>query len=89
MLARLAADVDRISGGRLVLGIGIGDDVPEFAQLDIPFPPIRERQAALEETLRVIRGLWHQAPFTYEGADFRLANAPFGPRRCSSRTSRS
>jgi len=78
MLARLAADVDRISGGRLVLGVGAGDDVPEFAQLDIPFPPIRERQAALEETLRVIRGLWHEAPFTHEGANFRLANAPFG-----------
>lgn len=79
MLARLAADVDRISGGRLVLGVGIGDDVPEFAQLNIPFPPIQERQAALEETLRVIHGLWHQTPFTHEGSTFQLSGAPFGP----------
>ena len=80
MLARLAADVDRISGGRLVLGIGVGDDVPEFAQLNIPFPPIRERQIALEETLRVIHGLWYEAPFSHAGANFELTNAPFAPR---------
>src|SRR5579883_2180475 len=43
-LARLAADVDRVSQGRLVMGVGVGDDVPEFAQMQIPFPPVRERQ---------------------------------------------
>ena len=41
MLARQAADVDRVSGGRLVLGVGIGDDVPEFAELGLPFERVR------------------------------------------------
>lgn len=54
LLAWQAADVDRLSGGRLVLGLGIGDDTQEFAQLQLRFPPIRERQEALEETLRIV-----------------------------------
>jgi alkanesulfonate monooxygenase SsuD/methylene tetrahydromethanopterin reductase-like flavin-dependent oxidoreductase (luciferase family) len=58
LLARMAADVDRVSGGRLVLGLGIGDDVAEFAQLGLPFPPARERHAALADTIAVVRELW-------------------------------
>src|SRR5205807_1220122 len=54
LLARHAADVDRLSNGRLILGVGIGDDVPEFAQLRLPFPPPRERQEALEETIQIV-----------------------------------
>src|ERR1700753_3566425 len=45
MLARQAADVDRISGGRLVLGVGIGDDVPEFAELGLPVGRTGQREA--------------------------------------------
>ena len=80
LLARLAADVDRVSDGRLVLGIGVGDDVPEFAQLQLRFPPVRERQEALEETLQIVKGLWHAAPFTYEGNYFQLRDAGIAPR---------
>ncbi|MDB5075254.1 MAG: class flavin-dependent oxidoreductase, partial [Chloroflexi bacterium] len=80
LLARLAADVDRVSNGRLILGVGIGDDVPEFAQLQIPFPPVRERQEALEETLRIVHGLWNEAPFTYTGKYFQVDNATISPR---------
>jgi alkanesulfonate monooxygenase SsuD/methylene tetrahydromethanopterin reductase-like flavin-dependent oxidoreductase (luciferase family) len=71
LLARQAADVDRVSGGRLVLGLGIGDDVPEFDQMCIPFPPLKERREALEETLDIVRGLWTGHPFSYEGKHFR------------------
>src|SRR5439155_3197763 len=38
MLARLAADVDRLSGGRLILGLGIGDAEREFAQMGLTYP---------------------------------------------------
>ena len=43
LLARMAADVDRISGGRVVLGLGSGDMPPEFAQLGLPYPPVAQR----------------------------------------------
>jgi alkanesulfonate monooxygenase SsuD/methylene tetrahydromethanopterin reductase-like flavin-dependent oxidoreductase (luciferase family) len=75
LLARQAADVDRVSGGRLVLGVGIGDDVPEFDQMCLDFPPVRARQAALEETLDIVRGMWRGGSFSYEGRYFRVHEA--------------
>jgi alkanesulfonate monooxygenase SsuD/methylene tetrahydromethanopterin reductase-like flavin-dependent oxidoreductase (luciferase family) len=81
LLARMSADVDRMSAGRLVLGLGIGDVLPEFEQLGLQVPSTRERQHALEETIRIVRGVADQAPFTYHGQQFWVANAtlPFGP----------
>jgi alkanesulfonate monooxygenase SsuD/methylene tetrahydromethanopterin reductase-like flavin-dependent oxidoreductase (luciferase family) len=79
LLARQAADVDRLSGGRLVLGLGIGDDVQEFNQMQLPFPPTRERHEMLVETIEAVRGLWAGAPFTYQGKHVRLEEAKLSP----------
>lgn len=70
LLARQAADIDRLSNGRLVLGLGIGDNVPEFEQMGIPFPPVRERQEAMVETITILRGLWSDPTFAFEGKHF-------------------
>lgn len=67
MLARLAADLDRLSTGRALLGLGIGWNAAEFAQLGLRFPPVPERQAALEEAIEIIRGVWSGEPFTFSG----------------------
>ncbi len=67
LLARMAADVDRLSGGRLLLGLGIGDNIPEFEQMGIPFPPVPVRQRAMEETIAVLRGLWSGQRFEFQG----------------------
>jgi alkanesulfonate monooxygenase SsuD/methylene tetrahydromethanopterin reductase-like flavin-dependent oxidoreductase (luciferase family) len=75
MLARQAADVDRISGGRLVLGVGIGDDVPEFTELGLPFERTGRRQAAMEETVRVVQALWRGEQVSHDGAGGRLDGA--------------
>jgi alkanesulfonate monooxygenase SsuD/methylene tetrahydromethanopterin reductase-like flavin-dependent oxidoreductase (luciferase family) len=58
LLARHAADVDIISGGRLVLGLGTGDDADEFRRLGLPFPPFRERLAALAAAAEVVPEAW-------------------------------
>jgi alkanesulfonate monooxygenase SsuD/methylene tetrahydromethanopterin reductase-like flavin-dependent oxidoreductase (luciferase family) len=79
LLARMAADVDRLSGGRLVLGLGLGDYPAEFTQLGLPFPPLPERQAALAETVEIVQGLWGGAPFSFEGAHFRVDKAAVRP----------
>jgi alkanesulfonate monooxygenase SsuD/methylene tetrahydromethanopterin reductase-like flavin-dependent oxidoreductase (luciferase family) len=75
LLARQAADVDIVSGGRLVLGLGVGDDVPEFDQMSLRFPSVRERLEGLEETLAIVRGLWGGKPFTFEGKHFEVHDA--------------
>jgi alkanesulfonate monooxygenase SsuD/methylene tetrahydromethanopterin reductase-like flavin-dependent oxidoreductase (luciferase family) len=81
LLARQAGDVDRLSGGRLVLGLGIGDLPSEFEQMGIPYPPTAERLATMEETIAIVRGLWSGEPFQFEGEYLKASAAdPFlGP----------
>jgi alkanesulfonate monooxygenase SsuD/methylene tetrahydromethanopterin reductase-like flavin-dependent oxidoreductase (luciferase family) len=79
LLARVAADVDRISNGRLVLGVGIGDEPQEFAALHIPWLRPSERQQVLEETVQIVQGLWTEKPFTYQGTRFQLTDATGAP----------
>jgi alkanesulfonate monooxygenase SsuD/methylene tetrahydromethanopterin reductase-like flavin-dependent oxidoreductase (luciferase family) len=78
LIARQAADVDRISGGRLVLGLGTGDDAAEFGQLGLRFPAAPERLAALAEVAGIIRGLW-AGPVTHEGQHFQVRDAHVRP----------
>jgi alkanesulfonate monooxygenase SsuD/methylene tetrahydromethanopterin reductase-like flavin-dependent oxidoreductase (luciferase family) len=65
--ARLVADLDNLSGGRAILGLGHGWNATEFAQLGLPFPSVPERQAALAESVEIIRGVWGPEPFSYRG----------------------
>ena len=79
LLARMAADVDRWSHGRLILGIGIGDAPEEFARLGLPVPSVRERQQALDEAIQVVLGLWEEIPFTFQGQHFQVQEASVWP----------
>src|SRR5262252_2733444 len=63
-LAISVAQVDQMSGGRAELGLGTGWFDAEHAAYGIPFPPLAERFARLEEQLEIITGLWE----TPEGA---------------------
>ncbi len=77
--ARLAADVDNLSSGRVILGLGHGWNASEFAQLGLPFPPVPERQAALAEYVEIIKGVWGGAPFTYQGAYHSTVDEQIAP----------
>src|SRR5690606_36768513 len=53
-LARTAATVDGLSGGRLVLGLGAGHNAAEFVQAGLRYPPAGERVSRLEAVVEVL-----------------------------------
>jgi alkanesulfonate monooxygenase SsuD/methylene tetrahydromethanopterin reductase-like flavin-dependent oxidoreductase (luciferase family) len=80
VLARMAATVQGISGGRLTLGIGIGGHASEHHAYGIDWPPADERAARLEEAIAVIRALWTGGPVTRPSPYYPLADAAAFPR---------
>lgn len=77
-LARLAADTDQLSDGRLVLGLGIGWDREEFDRLDVSMPPVPERQRLLAAAIQTIRAVWRGEPDS-ANHPFLLPKQPGGP----------
>jgi len=80
VVARMASTLQVASGGRLVLGIGIGGHPREHAAYGIDFPPAPERVARLEEAIAVIRALWTGGPVTRESPYYPLREAHAWPR---------
>jgi F420-dependent oxidoreductase-like protein len=76
LLAKMAADVDGLSGGRLVLGVGAGWNALEHRAFGIPFPPWPERMDMLEEGLEIIVRLLSDEPAYFSGRHYRLEGAP-------------
>ena len=71
-IARGAATIDRISGGRFILGVGVGGDRPaDFAAYNIA---LGERGARSEEALDIVEKLWQGGPASHEGLYFQLSN---------------
>ncbi len=79
LLAKQAATVDHISGGRLELGLGTGWFVPEHEMFGIPFPEPAELVARFREAVEVIDRLLRHDVTTYEGRYYQLREAPFRP----------
>jgi probable F420-dependent oxidoreductase len=64
VLAKRVATVDRLSGGRMMLGLGIGWQEAEYAAVGASF---KDKGARLEECIGAMRALWADAPATYHG----------------------
>ncbi|MCA9858542.1 MAG: LLM class flavin-dependent oxidoreductase [Thermomicrobiales bacterium] len=80
MFARQIADLDRLSGGRAMIGLGIGWNEPEFARLGMTLPPVPERQAALAEYVQIVNGVYGDEPFSFTGETFSTSEAHISPR---------
>jgi F420-dependent oxidoreductase-like protein len=72
LIARMAAAVDALSGGRLILGLGAGWNDREHRAFGLPFPPLRERMDRLEEGLEVITRLLGDKPAHFAGRYYQL-----------------
>ena len=79
MLAKAAEGMQRLSGGRLILGHGSGGAEDEFATMGIARATPAQRLAALEEGVTVMRKLWGGRAITFEGQHYRLAGARLQP----------
>jgi alkanesulfonate monooxygenase SsuD/methylene tetrahydromethanopterin reductase-like flavin-dependent oxidoreductase (luciferase family) len=75
VVARMAATLQQVSGGRLVLGLGIGGYPAEHEAYGIDFPEPAVRAARLRETIQALRALWSGGPVTLEGEHLRLTDA--------------
>jgi alkanesulfonate monooxygenase SsuD/methylene tetrahydromethanopterin reductase-like flavin-dependent oxidoreductase (luciferase family) len=75
VLARMASTLQIASGGRLLLGMGIGGAPKEHAAYGIDFPDPPERVARLEEAVAVIRALWTGGPVTRPSGRYPLVDA--------------
>jgi probable F420-dependent oxidoreductase len=80
LLAKMAATVDEISGGRLILGLGAGWHEPEYRAFGFPFD---RRVSRFEEALRIVRGLLRDGRIDFAGRYYEVRDcelAPRGPR---------
>jgi alkanesulfonate monooxygenase SsuD/methylene tetrahydromethanopterin reductase-like flavin-dependent oxidoreductase (luciferase family) len=84
-VAREAAAIDQLSGGRMILGVGIGD-TGEAVNVDASYvcfgeePGARRRGEMLDEGLEIVTGLWAGEPFSFHGQYFQVDNVTFLPR---------
>lgn len=84
LLARMAAQIDVLSGGRFILGVGAGWHVPEHEAFGFDFPSVRERMDRLDEGIQVIRALWGDGPATFDGRYYQLRDAECYPKPAQS-----
>ncbi len=80
VLAKVATTVDRISNGRVDLGIGAGWFEDEHRAYGFPFPPDAERMEILEEQLEIIHGYFSQDVFSLEGSHYAVEECTFRHR---------
>src|SRR5256885_2475132 len=80
MVAKMAETFDRLSGGRLILGLGGGSADDEFRQFGLGVPTPRDKVDGLAESIQIITGLWREPSFTFNGRLFHTAGAELTPK---------
>ena len=81
-LAEIGAFLDIVSGGKFLLGVGLGYRPEEFAAFGVP---INERVSRLVEGVEIIRRLWTEDRVTHNGRHWQFSNAGIRPRPLQAR----
>ncbi|GCE24891.1 LLM class F420-dependent oxidoreductase [Dictyobacter alpinus] len=81
LLAKMAANLQVLTGGRLVLGLGAGWKEDEYKAYNYPFPAVKTRMEQLEDAIHILRALWSpEQPVTYEGKHYQIHDAYCAPQ---------
>lgn len=80
VVAKMAATVDHVSGGRLILGLGAGWFELEHDAFGIPYYTPGGRARRLVEAVELIKALFTQDKTTYRGKYYQITDAPFEPK---------
>jgi alkanesulfonate monooxygenase SsuD/methylene tetrahydromethanopterin reductase-like flavin-dependent oxidoreductase (luciferase family) len=80
LLAKIAAGVDHMSGGRLEFGVGAGWKEVEYTAYGYEFPDAPTRLTQLVETLEICTRLWKEPKATYRGKHYRIEEAVCSPK---------
>lgn len=80
MLAKEAATLDLLSGGRFEFGMGAGWLRSEYEQAGIPFDPAGVRVSKMEEALHIIKGLFADGPLTFSGTYYTVTDLEGHPK---------
>lgn len=73
-VAREAATLDVLAGGRTILGVGLGNPPDADFELFGDAVDVRTRAARLDEALDIVTGLWSGEPFSYAGQHLKVAS---------------
>ncbi len=74
VLAQDLASIDVLSGGRLDVAIGAGWNKPEYDAIGLSFDPTPVRQARLEESITVLKGMFAAEPFSFAGEHYTITD---------------
>ena len=74
LLAKMSSTLDKISGGRLILGLGTGDKFSreELQSYGYQFPSLNERIGRLRETILILKSMWTQPEASFKGTYYSL-----------------
>lgn len=80
LLAKIAASLDHISGGRLKFGIGSGSLLEEFGEYGVSLDKPKERIRRLEEAIQIINKMWVEEEASFSGKYYAIDHAVCNPK---------
>lgn len=80
VVAKMAETLQRLSGGRLILGLGGGASPEEFRAFGLGERPPGARVDGMQDAIRIARGLWSETGFSYQGPQYRTESAEVEPK---------
>jgi probable F420-dependent oxidoreductase len=80
LLAKRAATIDRLSAGRMVLGLGAGWQLNEHHAYGIELEPPGQRVSRFDEAIQIVRSLLARESTTFHGACYDITDAPCDPK---------